>query len=67
MGDDGPGIAPDKREQIFESEYSATGKGTRGLLIADMIAQSPEWTLSGAGSTLGSARIEVIGIVASTC
>jgi signal transduction histidine kinase len=62
VADNGPGIPETKREQIFESGYSSTGKGTGfGLSIADMIAQSHGWTLLVTESTEGGARFEVRG------
>ena len=33
VGDDGPGIPPDRREQIFEAYYTTKEKGT-GLGLA---------------------------------
>jgi signal transduction histidine kinase len=63
VADNGPGIPEPKREQIFESGYSSTGKGTGfGLSIADMIAQSHGWTLLVTESTEGGARFEVRGV-----
>lgn len=63
VADNGPGIPADRREQIFESGYSSTGKGTGfGLSIVDMIAHSHGWALLVTESNDGGARFEISGI-----
>jgi len=57
--DDGPGIAPERRERVFE--YGATGDddGTGfGLAIVKSIADAHNWTVSVAASDAGGARFE---------
>ena len=63
VGDDGPGIAPDRRERVFESGYSTTDEGTGfGLAIVSEIASAHGWTIDLAESEDGGARFEVIGV-----
>ncbi|AUV82392.1 hypothetical protein C2R22_12680 [Salinigranum rubrum] len=55
--DDGPGIDPDRRDQVFESGYSTSREGTGlGLDIVKAIATSHEWDVALSEGTLGGAR-----------
>lgn len=63
VADDGQGIPPDEREQVFEPGYTATGSGTGlGLTIVDRIATAHGWTVTAAESRAGGARFEVTGL-----
>ena len=59
VADDGPGIAPDDRDRVFEDGYS-TGKDSTGtgLAIVEEIADSNGWWISVADSESGGARFE---------
>jgi len=55
--DDGPGIPPDEREQVFESGYSTAERGTGlGLAIVDRIAEGHGWdvTVTGGADTVSA-------------
>jgi len=55
--DDGPGIPPDEREQVFESGYSTAERGTGlGLAIVDRIAEAHGWdvTVTGGADTVSA-------------
>lgn len=55
--DDGPGIAADDRETIFEHGYTTDRDGTGfGLSIVDRIASVHGWTVSIEDSDFGGAR-----------
>ncbi len=59
VADDGPGIAPDERETVFEAGYSTRTDGTGfGLAIVKRIAEAHDWTVSITQSTAGGARFE---------
>ncbi len=57
--DDGPGIPPRKREQVFEAGYSTTDEGTGfGLNIVKEIANSHDWSVRLTDGADGGARFE---------
>jgi len=59
VADDGPGIPPEEREQIFESGYSGSPNGTGyGLAIVTEIAGAHGWTVTATESESGGARFE---------
>jgi PAS domain S-box-containing protein len=61
--DDGPGVAPEKREQVFESGYTTGRDGTGfGLTIVTEIAEAHGWTVEVTDSDSGGARFEVRGV-----
>lgn len=61
--DDGPGIPPEKREQVVESGYSDDPDGTGlGLAIVDRIADAHDWSLRVTRSDDGGARFEFHGV-----
>ena len=63
LADDGPGIAPDEREAVFEAGHSTTEDGTGfGLNIVQEIAESHGWKISISESESGGARFEITGV-----
>lgn len=57
--DDGPGIPPDSRDEIFELGYSTETSGTGfGLAIVNEIATAHGWTTAVTESAAGGARFE---------
>jgi len=63
VADDGPGIAPEDREHVFESGYSSSADGTGfGLAIVSEIASAHGWDVDVCESDDGGARFEVTGI-----
>lgn len=60
--DDGPGIPPEDREQVFEAGYSTTEEGTGfGLSIVKDIADAHGWDVTLTESENGGARFEFTG------
>ena len=59
VADDGPGIPPDRRDEVFEAGVS-TGNGTTGLglSIVNEIAVAHGWTVSLTDSPDGGAQFE---------
>lgn len=58
--DDGPGIPPEDRAEIFDAGYSTTQHGTGfGLRIVDQVADAHGWELSVRNSDDGGARFEI--------
>jgi PAS domain S-box-containing protein len=63
VADDGPGIPPEEREQVFDSGYSTAEGGTGlGLPIVERIAEAHGWTVDVTDSEAGGARFEVGGV-----
>jgi len=63
VADDGPGIPPDEREQVFETSYSTREGGTGlGLAIARAVANAHGWSLSVSESAAGGARFDIAGV-----
>ncbi len=61
--DDGPGIPPDRREDVFEAGYSTTDEGTGlGLNIVKEIAEAHGWSVRVTGGSEGGARFEFTGV-----
>ena len=61
--DDGPGISPDKREEVFEYGYSTTRGGTGfGLSIAKQCSEAHGWEIRVTDGTDGGARFEITGV-----
>ena len=60
VADDGPGIPPDRRAEVFESGVSTSDDGTGfGLSIVDQIAAAHDWEVTVTESDAGGARFEV--------
>ena len=63
VADDGPGIPPEDREQVFEPGYSTSTEGTGfGLSIIRQITEAHGWTVSLDTSTDGGIRFDVTGV-----
>ncbi len=61
--DNGPGIAPDGREQVFEVGYSTAAEGTGfGLGIVREIVVAHGWAVRVGESEGGGARFEIIDV-----
>lgn len=56
--DDGPGVSPEDREQVFEYEFSTADEGTGlGLALVDEIAQAHGWQVEMREGSAGGARV----------
>ncbi|MFC7134243.1 MULTISPECIES: PAS domain S-box protein [Salinibaculum] len=63
VADDGPGIPPEKRSEVFERGYSTSEDGTGfGLRIVEQLADAHDWEVSVAASDAGGARVEFTGV-----
>jgi len=63
VADDGPGIAPESRERVFEPGYSVDEHGTGlGLAIVARIVDLHGWSIEVTESATGGARFEVSGL-----
>jgi signal transduction histidine kinase len=60
VADDGPGIPPGDREDVFELGHTTREDGTGfGLAIVQTIAEAHGWTVTAGESAAGGARFEV--------
>jgi PAS domain S-box-containing protein len=60
VGDDGPGVPPEQREQVLEHGYSTSKDGTGfGLSIVENIVSAHDWDLTVTESEDGGARFDV--------
>jgi signal transduction histidine kinase len=63
VADDGPGIPPDDREDVFAAGYTSETDGTGfGLSIVSQIADAHEWDVEITESASGGARFEIRGV-----
>jgi PAS domain S-box-containing protein len=63
VADDGPGIAPEDRDRVFEAGYSTTPKGTGfGLSIVSEIVQAHGWEITLVEGEMGGSRFEITGV-----
>jgi PAS domain S-box-containing protein len=63
VADDGTGISPENRDEIFESGFSTGRQGTGlGLTIVEEIANAHDWSVTVADRDGDGARIEVTGV-----
>ncbi|WP_181685174.1 PAS domain S-box protein [Halorhabdus salina] len=61
--DDGPGIPPEKREDVFEAGYSTQDNGTGfGLSIVRRVAEAHGWDIRVTEGDNGGARFEITGV-----
>jgi signal transduction histidine kinase len=61
--DDGTGISPEDREQVFERGYSTERGGTGlGLRIVDRVAEAHGWDVALTEGPTGGARFEFTGV-----
>lgn len=61
--DDGSGIPPEMRDEIFESGVTTSQNGTGfGLAIVNRIAEAHGWEVSATSGTVGGARFEITGV-----
>ncbi|MEZ3163074.1 PAS domain-containing sensor histidine kinase [Halorubrum sp. RMP-47] len=59
VADNGPGIPPEQRNDVFEPGHTTAPDGTGfGLAIVERIAEAHEWTVSVTESREGGARFE---------
>jgi signal transduction histidine kinase len=67
VADDGPGIDPDNRDEIFEAGYTTNPDGTGfGLNIVKEIAAAHGWDVAITDSEDGGARFEFSGVQVET-
>lgn len=63
VADDGPGIPPEEREDVFDAGHTTADDGTGfGLAIVEKIVEAHGWEISVAESDAGGARFEVTGV-----
>ncbi|MFC5278918.1 sensor histidine kinase [Halorubrum rubrum] len=63
VADDGPGIPPEEREEVFEPGHTTAEEGTGfGLAIVERIVEAHEWTVSATEGRDGGARFEFAGV-----
>ncbi|RLM51538.1 PAS domain S-box protein [Halorubrum sp. Atlit-28R] len=61
--DDGPGIDPDRREDVFEAGHTTSQSGTGfGLRIVEQVADAHGWSVRAGASEDGGARFEITGV-----
>ena len=61
--DDGVGIPPDAREDVFDPGYSTDEDGTGfGLSIVRQVVEAHEWEIRAVEGSEGGARFEVTGV-----
>ncbi|MDY6818469.1 MAG: HAMP domain-containing sensor histidine kinase [Halobacteriales archaeon] len=64
--DDGDGIPPSDREQVFERGYSSRETGTGfGLNIVRTVVEAHDWEINLTESETGGARFEITGVTLS--
>ncbi len=64
--DDGPGVPPEVRDEVFDSGVTTAPDGTGfGLAIVDQIASAHGWSVDIGTGMAGGARIEVRGVDAA--
>lgn len=65
VADDGPGIDPDDRPDVFEPGFTTADRGTGlGLNIVREVAEAHGWSIAVTESDAGGARFEVKGVEA---
>lgn len=62
VADDGPGIPPEDREQVFEQGHTTNENGTGfGLAIVESGVEAHGWSIDVTDSDQGGARFEITG------
>lgn len=62
IADDGPGIPPEERDDVFETGHTTSENGTGfGLAIVQEIVDAHDWTIAIEESWAGGARFEISG------
>jgi PAS domain S-box-containing protein len=62
IADDGPGIPPEDREDVFDTGHTTSDDGTGfGLAIVEEIADAHDWEITVTESWAGGARFEITG------
>jgi len=62
VADDGPGIPPAEREQVFDAGFTTADQGTGlGLNIVKQVADAHGWTVRAVESEAGGVRFEFTG------
>lgn len=65
--DDGPGVPPAHRDQVFERGFSLErGQSGLGLSIGKRIAEAHGWEIRVEPASIGGARFEITGVAFST-
>ncbi|WP_336001059.1 PAS domain S-box protein [Halorientalis halophila] len=60
VADDGPGIPPEERDQVFEIGHSSASDSTGlGLAIVEQVADTHGWAISVTSGPEGGARFEI--------
>ncbi|MFB6171107.1 MAG: PAS domain S-box protein [Haloarculaceae archaeon] len=59
VSDDGPGIPPGQREQVFEQGFTTAQSTGFGLAIVEEIAEAHDWSVAVGESAEGGARFEL--------
>jgi signal transduction histidine kinase len=60
VGDDGPGVAPGNRTEVFEVGFTTRSEGDGlGLAIVEGIAEAHDWAVTVTESESGGARFEI--------
>lgn len=61
--DDGPGIPEDERDDVFDTGYSTSDKGTGfGLSIVKQVVDAHNWEINVSESSESGARFEITGV-----
>ncbi|AUX08432.1 signal transduction histidine kinase [Halalkaliarchaeum desulfuricum] len=60
VADDGPGVTPEERDEVFEQGYTTSNEGTGfGLAIVKRIAEAHGWDVEMTESRNGGARVDI--------
>jgi signal transduction histidine kinase len=63
VADDGPGIPPEKRDDVFDAGYSTATEGIGfGLRIVDQVVTAHDWEIEVTESADDGARFEITGV-----
>lgn len=63
IGDDGPGIPEDKRDEVFDAGHTTHEEGTGlGLSIVSQFVEAHGWEIRVTESESGGARFEITGV-----